>query len=383
MRILFFTIFPEINAGSRYRVHKYLNYLKQKNIESAICEPMSSALFQYLYQTNNPLKKILYYLITYLVRLKDLIKVPSYDVIFIHQGLTYFGPPILEYLIAKLNHNIIYDVDDADFSKPVFATGLASRFHDRDRIAKISKWSKQVIVSVDYIKRYVEKFNPNVTIMPTSIDISRYTPKNHDTGNGSIIIGWVGTASGLIYLKKLETVFQKLSKSHDIELKIICSHSIKMPAVNVVHRPWTLENEIADLQSIDIGIMPLPDTEFERGKGGFKLIQYMGVAVPVVCSPVGVNSEIVQDGINGFLASSETEWFEKLSTLIESHGLRKKIGKKGRQNIKTQHTIEGNAAKFVEIILSNSKSQTINENRESPSASSQDRRRTRSETRVN
>lgn len=376
MKVLFFTIFPEINAGSRYRVHKYLTYLKKENIEYTVCPPMSDTLFQFLYQTNNPLKKILYYLITYLVRLKDLMKVPHYDIIFIHQGLCYFGPPILEYLIAKLNKCIIYDVDDADFSKPAFASGFAARFHDRNRIAKISKLSKQVIVSVDYLGQYVIKFNSNVTVVPTSIDTSRYTLKNYDRQkNSSIIIGWVGTASGLIYLKSLEKVFQELSKAYDFELKIISSYSIKISDVRVVHRVWTLENEIADLQSIDIGIMPLPDTEFERGKGGFKLIQYMGVGVPVVCSPVGVNAEIVTDGTNGYLAGTEEVWFEKLSLLIEDENLRERLGRKGRESIQDKFTIEANAAKFVEIILSNSKSQTTDENRGSEIA--------RSETRIN
>jgi len=366
MRVLFFTIFPEINAGSRYRVHKYLTYLAKENIEYTICPPMSNTLFQFLYQTKNPIKKMLYYIITYLVRLKDLTKVKKYDIIFIHQGLTYFGPPILEYLIAKLNKCIIYDVDDADFSKPVFAKGLASRFHDRNRIAKISKLAKHVIVSVDYIGKYVEKFNSNVTVIPTSIDASRYTSKNYVKKNSSsIIIGWVGTASGLIYLQTLEEVMQKLSKLYDIELRIISSHSIKIPAVKVVHRMWTLENEIRDLQSVDIGIMPLPNTEFEKGKGGFKLIQYMGVGVPVVCSPVGVNAEIVTDGTNGYLADAKDEWFEKLSLLIEDKNLRERLGRKGRESIQDKFTVEANAAKFVKIILSNSKSQTINEKRKS------------------
>ena len=117
---------------------------------------------------------------------------------------------------------------------------------------------------------------------------------------------------------------------------------------------WTLENEITDLQSIDIGIMPLPKTEFEKGKSGFKLIQYMGVGVPVVCSPIGVNAEIVTDGTNGYLADAKAEWFEKLSLLIEDENLRERLGRNGRESIRDKFTVEANAAKFVEVILSNS-----------------------------
>jgi len=354
MKVLFFIVYPEINAGSRYRVYKYLHYLEKENIEYKVCPPMSNTLFKYLYQTKNPIKKILFYFITYLVRIKDLTKVKDYDIIFIHQGLCYFGPPVLEYLIAKLNNNIIYDIDDAHFAKPIFATGIAARFHDRDRIAKLCKISKQVVVSVNYIKQYVQKYNPNVTVIPTSIDIQRYTLKNYKVKyEDSVIIGWTGTASGLIYLKDLEDVFQKLSQLYNIKLKIISSKKIEFKEVNVINCKWSLKNEITDLQSIDIGVMPLPNTDFAKGKGGFKIIQYMGVGVPVVCSPVGVNAEIVQDGINGFLANTKEEWIEKLSLLIENESLREIIGRRGRETIKDKYTIEVNAPKFIQVIKRN------------------------------
>lgn len=356
MKVLFFVVYPEINAGSRYRVYKYLPYLDKQNVDYRVCPPMSNKLFQYLYQTSNPVKKILFYLITYLVRMRDLTKVRNYDMIFIHQGFCYLGPPILEYLVAKLNHNIIFDIDDAHFSKPVFATGLGARFHDRDRIAKLCKLSKQIIVSVNYIKQYVQEFNPNVVVIPTSIDIKRYTLKDYKANNNpSVIIGWVGTASGLVYLQDLEDVFQKLSQLYNIILKIISSQTITMKNVDFIYRKWSLENEISDLQSLDIGIMPLANTEFEKGKGGFKVIQYMGVGVPVVCSPVGINAEIVQDGINGYLTNTRKEWFKKLSLLIENEHLREKIGRKGRESIHDKFTIEANVKTFVQVIKNNYK----------------------------
>ncbi|MFQ5768972.1 MAG: glycosyltransferase family 4 protein [bacterium] len=354
MKVLFFVVFPEINAGTRYRVYKYLPYLDKENIQYTVCPPMPNWLFEFLYQTRNLIKKVLYYLISFKIRFFQMLKVFNYDIIFIHQSLSYFGPPILEYFIAKLNNNIIFDIDDAHFAKPIFATGLGARFHDRNRIAKLCKISRQVIVSVDYLKQYVEQFNPNVVVIPTSIDLERYTLKNYKTTkNQSVIIGWVGTASGLIYLQSLEEVFQKLSQLYDVKLKIISSTAINLRDIHVIHCKWSLKNEISDLQSLDIGVMPLPNTEFEKGKGGFKLIQYMGVGVPVVCSPVGINAEIVQDGINGYLANTKSEWLNKLSLLIENENLREKIGKKGRESIQDKFTIDANASKFIQAIKKN------------------------------
>jgi glycosyltransferase involved in cell wall biosynthesis len=250
-----------------------------------------------------------------------------------------------------MNNNIIFDTDDALFAKPNFATGLAARFHDRERIAKLSKLAKHVIVSVDFIKQYVEQFNPKVSVIPTSIDTVNYTLKAYPVPEKSkTIIGWAGSASGLIYLRQMEPVLQQLSTLYKIQLKIISSDFIDIQGVDVVKCKWSLENEITDLQGLDIGIMPLANTEFERGKCGFKLIQYMGVGVPVVCSPVGINSTIVQDGQNGFLANSAEEWFDKLSLLIKDEVLREKFGKRGRESIQSDYTIESNACKFKKII---------------------------------
>jgi len=312
---------------------------------------MPDKLFQTLYQTRNPFKKVLYYLLSYLVRLFQLVKVRNHDIIFIQQGLSYFGPPVLERLLAKLNPNIIFDTDDAHFTKPAFATGFAARFHDRERMAKLCKLACEVIVSVTFISDYAKRYNPNVTVIPTSIDLANYQLKEYKADVTSrVVIGWAGTASGLMYLRRLTPVLQRLAETHDILLKIICSEFIEIDSVEIHQQKWSLENEIANLQSLDIGIMPLANTAFERGKGGFKLIQYMGVGVPVVCSPIGVNVNLVQDGANGFLANSPDEWFDKLLQLIESPFLREYFGRKGRESIEGRFTTEANAEKLMDVL---------------------------------
>ncbi len=351
MKALFFSVFPTTNAGTRYRLCKYFPYLQNEGMGYKHFPPMPDPLFRFLYQTTNPLKKATYYFLSYLIRCYQILWVWKYDVIFVHQGLSYFGPPVLENLIAKLNPNIVFDTDDAHFAKPTFATGFAARFHDRERVAKLSKLAKQVVVSVDFIKEYAEQYNSNITVIPTSIDLASYQIKDYQKPCGAkVIIGWAGTASGLLYLRELVPVLQRLARHFAIQLKIICSDFIDLEEVEVIQQKWSLRNEVGDLQSLDIGIMPLSNTEFEKGKGGFKLIQYMGVGLPVVCSPVGINVEIVQNGINGFLADSHEEWYEYLSRLIEDPGLRERLGRKGRESIEGKFTIEANTAKFVEVL---------------------------------
>jgi glycosyltransferase involved in cell wall biosynthesis len=339
-----------VNAGARYRVHKYLPYLEAANIGYTVYGPMSNRLFTVLNQTRNPIKKILYYVISFALRLWQLPQVFLYDVIFIHQGLIYLGPPFLEKLIAMVRSKIIFDADDANFARPRYATGLGARLYDRERTAKLCKLASHVIVSVEFLRNYVVKYNPHVSIIPTSIDLEKYTPKDAQAVNPRVVIGWAGTAPGLTYLRDLGPVFRRLWESYDFELRIVSSESLELTGVDVGFRRWSLQNEIDDLREFDIGIMPLPDGPFEQGKGGFKLIQYMGVGLPVVCSPVGINAQIVVDGANGFLANSEEEWFEKLSALIHNPQLRTTVGRKGRESLTGRFTIEANAPKFIDII---------------------------------
>jgi len=354
MKILFFVVYPEINAAARYRVFKYLEYLKKEKIDYRVCPPMSNKMFRVLYQTRNPVKKSLFYLLTFFIRLGDLFRVRGYDAVFIHQGLCYLGPPILEKIVARLSKCLIYDTDDAHFARPIFATGFGAKLFDRQRTAKLAGLSDEVIVSADYIKQYVQEYNPHVVIIPTSIDSQRYTVKNYDKDSSKFVtIGWAGSASGLVYLQDLEEVFQNLSKLYSIELKIISSRGINFKNVQMTLCRWSMMNEISDLQSFDIGIMPLPNSDFAKGKAGFKIIQYMGVGVPVVCSPVGINTKIINDGKNGFLARTKDDWFNKLSMLIEDIHLREKIGKKGRESIQAGYTIEQNAPQFIEVIKRN------------------------------
>ncbi len=361
MRIIFFVIYPEINAGSRYRVYRYLPYLEKAGIAYRVCPPVSNTLFRMLFQTDDPVKKVCFYLLTFFSRLKDVARVWRYDCVFIQQGLWYPGPPVLEHVIWLLNKNIIYDTDDADFAKPVPEKGLGARLFDRRRTARLCRIAKEVIVSVPYLLRYADRYHSHVTVIPTSIDMSRYAPKKYPGATGearnplsvpsrAVVIGWAGTASGLVQLKIVEGVLRRLSARYSIVLRIICSKTIALEGISTEFVPWSLDSEIEDLQGIDIGIMPLPATPFAMGKAGFKLIQYMGVGLPVVTSPVGINRDIVHDGDNGFLAENDAEWEDKLSRLIRDPGLRMKMGLRGRETVRDRYSIERHWKTYIKVI---------------------------------
>jgi len=368
MRVIFYLADPEINASSRYRVSMYLPFLKKEGIEYYISTPASDDFFaSFLERTNSYLKKFVYYFLYFFRRFKDILKAYKYDVVVIQRQIFPYGPPLLEKLLIILNKNIIFDTDDANFVKPAFATkNIFQRFNSPNKIINLIKISKQVTVADDYIKTFAIKYNSNVTIIPMCIDlehyIKEYKNQNKFKKENKPVVGWIGTKGGLIYLKSIKNVFPKLKQSHDFTLKIISYAAdsivaeIGSDSYDIEKKFWNLNEEISDLYTLDIGIVPLVKEEFEKGKFPFKALQYMAVGIPVVGTRWGVLEEIITDGVNGFLVDNEEEWIDKLGVLLKDADLRKKMGENGRKVIKEKFTYDINAPKFIDILKMVSKS---------------------------
>jgi glycosyltransferase involved in cell wall biosynthesis len=163
------------------------------------------------------------------------------------------------------------------------------------------------------------------------------------------VIGWIGTPNSFPFIHSLEGVFGDLARRYDIELRVISSQPYASPNIRVVNHPWSLASEVDELLAFDIGIMPLPNTEWAAGKSGVKALQYMSVGVPAVCSAVGVIADVILDGENGMLARDETEWVTKLSALIEHRELRIRIGLNGRRTVESGYTKEAVAARLIQL----------------------------------
>lgn len=358
MRVLFFTQSDEICAASRTRVYQYLPFLRAQGIEYKVI-PMARGLIYKgaLILSENRIKKLLYFLISlilnYIKSFQMLVLARHYDVIFIQRVLI---PRILLRFLKKINDNIVFDFDDAIYAIESPQANLINRLRanrNRDHLPAIFTISKAVIVENEYNKRFAEQFAHDVYIITGPIDTQRYAPKNSNLpkkSNDDIIIGWIGSSSTSAYLNLLKNVLRALSEKYKITLKLIGASDFDIPGVKIVKRKWDLSTEVSELQSFDIGIMSLPDDEWTRGKGGYKLLQYLSTGIPVVSSPVGINTEIVQEGINGYFAGSEEEWIEKLSILIENQDLREKLGRNGRINMQERYSFQVSAPKFIGIL---------------------------------
>lgn len=324
MNVAFIIHGPEIN-GCRYRVLQYLPYLKKEGVDGSVHSYKRNAAERYrLYNT-----------------------LDRYDIVYIHRKL--FFPPEFWY-IRKKARKIIYDFDDA----VMYRSSSSKNPHSFSRRTKFAYMMKRVdfaIAGNQFLKSEALHYNPKVAVVPTSIDLSKYRLKEESRQRTSITVGWLGSGSTLRYLKALMGTLDRLYQNcPHFQVKIVCDRFVEGLHVPVIKKRWVLEEEDADLRSFDIGLMPLSDDLWSRGKCGLKILQYYGVGIPVVCTPVGVNRDIVEDGVNGFWARDEDEWQNRLLTLIREEDLRRTMGRSGREKVEKEYSLEVNALRVLDVL---------------------------------
>ncbi len=349
MRVIFLTQTSELGPSSRYRVYQYLDFLKREGVNCRVSPAVSSDHFPKVYNTHRPINKLPYFGLVVLKRLIDLTMIGAGDVVFLQKEVLPQAYPMIEEFIKKLNRKLVFDFDDAIFLVPPKRRSLLYNFRYKDSIPRILRMSDYVIAGNEYLKQYALRFNGNVEVIPTSIDTETYFVKNKDKKD-KINIGWIGSKSTMFYLDRLRNLFTTLAKRYNIRLTVIGTGSYVIDGVETITRPWRPEREISDLQCFDIGVAPLIDDGWALGKCGCKIIQYMGVGIPAVASPVGINGKIINDGVNGFLADSDEEWIEKLSQLIENETLRERFGFLGRKTVEERYSVRVNGPKLLEIL---------------------------------
>jgi glycosyltransferase involved in cell wall biosynthesis len=276
-------------------------------------------------------------------------ELPSFDVVCIQRRLL---PPIEFCWIRRKSSKILFDLDDAI----MYRSSSSPHPHSLSRRLKFRwmvKGSDVVTVGNQFLKNEVLKVDrrKRVFIIPTCIDMDLYPKKKKISNRPEIILGWIGTKGNLKYLKRLEPVFETIRQRFPhVKLKIVSNDFYDPSSLPVIKKPWKLEDENADLTSFDIGLMPLNDDLWSRGKCGLKIVQYLSVGLPVVCTPVGINSDIIQNGENGFWAANNQEWIDRLSTLIQNPDLRYQMGLKGIKTVEKEYSLGVTSEKFFHIL---------------------------------
>jgi glycosyltransferase involved in cell wall biosynthesis len=355
MRALFFVPYSKEAAGCRYRVHQFVPYLEQHGVECELRELVKPDLYRILYRPGHGLEKAARFSSAALGRMRDLRDAREYDVLFVYRECFPFGPAWMEEHLARLGRPIVYDFDDAIY----LPTG--SKLKDMVRVPQktlaITLLADEVIICNEHLLHLCLAYNRNVTIVPTSVDTEQqFYPRSYaeplPPANGRPVrLGWIGSHSTAKYLSRLAPVLQRVAQRYPIELFVVgAGRDLAIPGITVVNKAWSLETELDDFRSIDIGLYPLHDDLWELGKTSFKTIQYMAVGVPGVVSRVGTAKQIVRDGENGFLATSDDEWVEKICRLIEQPELRQRIGAAGRRTAVDDFSVASNAPKLLEVL---------------------------------
>ena len=355
-RILFLATHPKEVASTRYRVLSYAPALEQAGYEISFHSFFPSEALAHVNRKGDWAAKGAWVAQGTRRRWQTL-RSPRYDLIFIHRELFPLGLsvgmfPLLE-MLHRSNSKLVYDFDDAVYLPHRQNRGMVGWFENPASVDHLMRMSDAVIAGNAFLLEHARKWNPQAHCIPTPVDTSRYFPAGNGGGNRVPVIGWIGSPSTAKYVGTLRPVFERLAKTHRFQLKVIgAGKEVAFQGVDVDCRPWDLRTEADEFRDCDIGLYPLWDDQWSRGKCGYKALQFMASGVPVVASQVGMNTEIIQDHTNGILARTEEDWVRHLGELLEDPALRRRLGDAGRQTIEEDYSLERLTPRFLSVIQS-------------------------------
>ena len=345
---------PKESASERYRVYQFLPYFERAGFKCTV-RPFATRALHRAIQQDRLAPKLLLTPLGYLRRAFDLSALSKYDAVIIHRGLFPFPWPAVERMIVRRHPKVIFDFDDAIHighrDVGMMKYPWIYKFKYGPGVNELLSHCTHVIAGNRTLAEHALQFNGRVSIIPTVIDLNQYTyrpPRDYDL----LTIGWVGSRSTSPYLSIIEPALRKLSDTHPskIRFRLYGHPERKLNLPDFQSLPFSLASEVEDLRNIDIGIMPVPDNEWTRGKCAFKAIQYMAAGIPTVVSPVGMTSELVEHNVNGFCAETPEQWFQALDHLVADFHTRLRFSQAARKTIEERYSLQAWGPRFSELI---------------------------------
>jgi len=351
-RILALTVRPLAGPDTRYRIAQYVRPLAEQGIHIEVHPLFSDAYYRRLGRPGQRWTKAGGLAAAWCRRLGDIARhARRADAVWVGRELFPLGPPLLEQLLFRRNPRVILDIDDAIYLPDDANAGfIHRRLRDFGKLGRIAGQFKAVVCGNEFLAQYFRPRTAAVHVVPTVVPMADY---------GGIVrspsprprIGWIGTPTNAHHLELVRQPLEALARSREFSFTVVgVSQPLEWRLPHLTHLPWTLAEELKYFEGFDIGIMPLHDFPFARGKCAFKLIQYMAAGIPVVASPVGSNLDVVYDGENGFLADSPQAWTEALARLLDHADLRRTMGEAGRRTVRERFSLEGYQTRYADII---------------------------------
>jgi glycosyltransferase involved in cell wall biosynthesis len=352
-KILFIVPYPYGCAPSqRLKFEQYYSAFEKKGFVITHAPFMDKPMWNIVYKKGRIPIKILFTLKQYVKRIRLLFTIRQYDIIYLHLWGTPFGLPVYEWLVRKLAAKLVYDIDDLVFLKNIkHENKLLSLVKGKGKPFFLMKHADHVITCTPYLDAIAQKYNSNTTDISSTINTSTYIPVNNYSNDHELVIGWSGSHSTSQYLYLLKDVFLELQKIVSFKLLVMGDATFHITGLNIQAIAWKEEYEISTLQSIDIGVYPLPlEEEWVLGKSGLKALQYMALGIPAIATDVGCNNRVIENGVSGYLVKNKAEWLQKLKLLCENPSLRRTMGELAIIRVGEKFSVKNTSSVYCDII---------------------------------
>jgi glycosyltransferase involved in cell wall biosynthesis len=348
MKILFLPKYNEAGASSRYRTHQFLPYFRERGFQCDVLPFFDEKHISDINQSKRSTK--ISYIEAIFGRISLIYKAGKYDLLFIEKELIPYFPPIIENLLLRQKVKYILDFDDAIFHNYDLHKSSLVRTFLGSKVPNIVSNASAIVTGSNYLYQFCKQYNANVYLIPTVVNLDKYPIKKDKAA--AKVVGWIGSFYTSDYLKVTFEALERVLPEQEALLNLIGFNRASLPAVlkpytNVIS--WNQQNEVEEIRKFAVGISPLIDSPFARGKCAFKSIQYMACGKPVVTSPVGANGELVKHKQNGFHANTSNDWYKYLSMLLNDSALASAIGEKNRKAVEDHYSLQHVLERYLTI----------------------------------
>jgi len=336
--------------SQRYRLEQWAPALAERGIAlefSPFADPTLTALLQ---MPGHVLRKAWLIVAASARRAREIRALPEHDAVVVHRAACLAGPPWVEERVRAQGRPFLFDFDDAIFRLHAAAANRPFAWLKAPgKTATLCRLSDHVVVGNEFLAAFARGLNDHVTIVPSSIDTERCRPVSRPR-NPRVVVGWMGSSTSQTYLEAAAPTLRAVLAARPVELRVVSNRRPALPGVEHTWRPWSAETETQELGGFDIGIMPMPDDDWARGKCALKALQYMAMGVSTVASAVGTNREVIEHGRNGFLAVTTQDWVECIARLADNGDLRRDLGGAGRRTVEERYSMRKSAESFERVV---------------------------------
>lgn len=342
---------PDRSPGQRFRLEQWLRLLPPEAADVTTLTLFQDPAYRRLHRRGGTLHKAVDNLAALGRRALQVVAAQRADVVYLYREAYLLGPAFFEPFLER-RVPVVFDFDDAIWLLDTSEANarVAGLLKVPSKVESIIAGAAATIVGNEYLASYARQFSDQVHVIPTTVDTEQYRPVPGATRD-LVRIGWSGSPGTSKYLRTIERPLRRALADLPVELVVIGDPAFNLPGADRVRVvPWHPSTEVRDVGSFDIGLMPLPDDEWTRGKCGFKALLYMALGVAPVVSPVGVNTQIVTDGQDGLWARTEDDWYEAIARLCRDADLRRRLAATGRTTVVERYSGQIWAPRFLEVL---------------------------------